>query len=427
MKIHKLIAFFLACFFITVSVFAQQENAVHFPEEGLPEDRSAWGKQKKAKELYHLGYQQYVRQRYKDALELLDEAIILKSDFVEAYIIRGNTKERLNDLQGALVDYEIVLHLNPEYTEARFNRALTLYKHERFEQALEDFKYLLENPASETQGVYFKGVNHGEEQATAFSGVMTMNSAIHADLYNYMALCYQGMDNFAQAVFSFNQAIAEKPDDPALYLNRALVHEAVGNVSKAMEDYEKTLKLDPSNAAAANNLTSLAVTTGDNTRAGQAFDQAIEEDPWAYTAYLNRGLLKQQQGQHKEAIQDFDKALELSPQQAAIWAQRAFSREKIEDLSGALSDYTHALKYDAYSAPTFLNRGNVYFKMEAYEQAVADYNRALRLDARNPKTYYNRGLALHRMGKKESACQDLQQALELGFKSAEQVLQAYCQ
>jgi Flp pilus assembly protein TadD len=69
----------------------------------------------------------------------------------------------------------------------------------------------------------------------------------------------------------------------------------------------------------------------------------------------------------------------------------------------------------------------VYFKLEAYEQAVADYNRALRQDASNPKTYYNRGLALHSLDKKESACHDLNKALELGFKSAEQVIQAYCQ
>lgn len=418
----KIILFFLTYFFLAVRVFSQQEDS-----KAIAEDRTQWGQQKKAKELYQLGYQEYVCQHYADALELLNESLVLKPNFAEAYIIRGNTKERLDDLQGALVDYEIVLHLQPEYTEARFNRAFTLYKHKRYEKALEDFQYLLEHPSStETQGVYFKGVNYGEGQERVFTDVMTLDSDVHADLYHYIALCYKGMGNFQEAIQNFNQAIARHPTKPELYINRAMVYEAAGKLVKAVEDYEKTLQLDPSNAAAANNLTALATETGESSRAGQAIDKAIEKDPWAYAAYLNRALLSQQQGKYHEALVDCNKALSLAPERGEIWVQRAFAKEKLDDLSGALSDYTIALKYDAYDVTTFLNRGNVFFKQEAYGQAIDDYNRALRLDANYAKTYYNRALAYHRIGQHENACQDLEKALELGFEGAEKVIEAYC-
>ena len=73
-----------------------------------------------------------------------------------------------------------MIHLQPEFTEALWNRAVLRYQIEHYELANEDFYKLLELPENETNAIYFtqkypdKGV----------SGVGTLET-MRAQIYNY--------------------------------------------------------------------------------------------------------------------------------------------------------------------------------------------------------------------------------------------------
>jgi len=63
-------------------------------------------------------------QQYQEAIKYLDSSIRERPLNPEPYFLRAIAKEHLNDLNGALLDYNILVDLNPELNEALFGRAV---------------------------------------------------------------------------------------------------------------------------------------------------------------------------------------------------------------------------------------------------------------------------------------------------------------
>ena len=60
----------------------------------------------KANELYQQGRDRARRGLYKEAFEDFTQAINLNPDFVEAYMLRADTRNLLGDKQGAVTDFQ---------------------------------------------------------------------------------------------------------------------------------------------------------------------------------------------------------------------------------------------------------------------------------------------------------------------------------
>ena len=74
------------------------------------------------------------------AVELYNQAIELKPDFVEAYNNRGVLKSNMGDQAGALEDYNTAISLKPNYAEAYNNRGVLKSNMGDQAGALEDYK-----------------------------------------------------------------------------------------------------------------------------------------------------------------------------------------------------------------------------------------------------------------------------------------------
>jgi Tfp pilus assembly protein PilF len=82
----------------------------------------------------------------------------------------------------------------------------------------------------------------------------------------------------------------------------------------------------------------------------------------------------------------------INPRYKEAYLERAYSKNNLEDYAGALADYGKALEIDPNYAEAYLNRGTLYYEMDR--------------DA--------------------EACKDWRKAMNLGFKIAEQVVEANC-
>lgn len=375
------------------------------------------------KALYQYAFSYFEHNRLSLALDHLDKAIAKESNFVEAYILRAKVKKNMGDISGALTDYSIVLHIDPQLTEARFDRGRLYYQTKRFKDALADFHLLLQLPPSETTTVYFIG----KSDATGFNanGITTLQSNILADIYNYIGLAHLSLKNPDSAAFYIHQAIESKPSEPDFYVNRGLIQEEKKDTLSAIKMYQKALSFQADHAVALSNLAKLSKEKEYAELVSQSYDFAVE-DQGTYQSYFNRGIMRQSIGKHRLAIEDFDKALELAGNNDEIFLMRAYSKEFSSDLNGAIQDYSWALKLNPSLEKAFTNRGNVYYKQKQYEKAVQDFNKAIHLNPENAKLYYNRGLALYLAGNTEKACKDLQKALNMDFTSAIAPIEAYC-
>ena len=355
------------------------------------------------------------------ARSLLDQAISLQHDLSDAYLLRAELKRAENDLVGAIVDYSVVVHLQPEHREALFQRALTRYEAQRYASAREDFQSLLDQESGETNMVYFKGnADHGTFVASAAT---TMQSDMKSDLLNHIGLCYWHTQRYVLAEEYFSRAIAHAPREPAAYVNQGLTHEASGDTLRAISFYRQALEIVPDHPVALRNLASLARQTDDATLEEEILFNG-ESD--SYDAWLQRGMYQHRQKDYAEAIRSFTEALRLSPQRAEVLIQRGFSYEKLRAFKEALEDYSTAIRLNPRATKAYSNRGNVYFRLKKYAVALEDYNHALGLDPDNATALYNRGLTQHRLGDRAAACQDLQRASALGNRNAAQPLAKIC-
>jgi len=85
------------------------------------------------------------------------EAIWLNPRDSDAYYFRGNAKNDLGDLQGAIEDYTEVIRLEPDYhTPAYFFRALASLKLRNYQAAVDDFNETI-RLSPDNANAYFNG------------------------------------------------------------------------------------------------------------------------------------------------------------------------------------------------------------------------------------------------------------------------------
>ena len=74
------------------------------------------------------GFVKYKSKNYEGAIEDYNKALDLDPNYTEAYYNRGLAKDELQDYEGAIEDYNKALDLDPNDTYAYNNRELALQK-----------------------------------------------------------------------------------------------------------------------------------------------------------------------------------------------------------------------------------------------------------------------------------------------------------
>jgi tetratricopeptide (TPR) repeat protein len=391
---------FRTCFPILLSVIV----AIAFGQD----------KTKKATILYELAESAFIESKYGESLELLDQCIKQSPDYMEAYALRGTVREQLKDLDGALTDYSIYLDKFPDSKEVLLNRALIRYRVGFFQQAQEDFTYLLKLPPSaETNSIFYKqSMSVGDKNPMM---TMTAYGNHRSYVYNYLGLTETKLKNYSQARIHFDSAIRLNPREPDYFVNRGLAKQSM-NDSTAQNDFQKALSINPDHTLAKHNLSALEAKRLKSMSIEDRLSQTIEADSTMLYPYLERAQQRFESKYYQGAIDDYNRALEIDSANAEIWMGRGLSRERLKDFKGAFSDYTKAIELKNDFAKGWLNRGNVLVKLERYEDAIEDYSVALIYSPNYSLAFYNRAMAKVKLKRNNEACADIMQAESLGMK-----------
>ena len=360
--------------------------------------------------------------KYKNALPFLNSSISKRPDYIDAYFVRATVKELLEDSNGALNDYNIIVGLSPNHTEAIFGRALIRYRLKHYVPALNDFLKLLRTPSSETQAVYFR---KSMFENTA-DKMITIQSGNKPTLYNYIGLVYTALNKYDSAIIYCDSAIYARPSEADYYLNRGMAKVKRGTLDEATEDFNQALVIEPAHALAQYNLTILSTEISDNEKLIETLTKIIQTDSTLAYAYTNRGTARLNIGDYNGAQSDYNVALLLDENNANNWMNSGLAKSKLNDLSGAFNDFSKALELEPKSEKALLNLGNVLYKMQDYKKAIDFYGLAILYHPESSNAYYNRALANYNTGNKNEACQDLTNAKKLGFTITKQVFSNIC-
>lgn len=215
------------------------------------------------------------------------------------------------------------------------------------------------------------------------------------------------------AIADYTRVLGLDSNQADAYSNRAFVKQSKGDLDGAIADYAQALLINPKISAAYYNEGLIEVQKGYLDGAIADYNHAIDLDPKMAVAYYNRGVAKNTEGNLDGAIADFTQALVLNPKIAHAYCDRGFARQSKGDPDGALVDYAQAIALNPKMTAAYYNRGLIKLQKGDLDGAVADNTEVIGLDQKNGQAYFRRGLALYGKGNLDEAQADLRKFCEL--------------
>jgi predicted O-linked N-acetylglucosamine transferase (SPINDLY family) len=128
------------------------------------------------------------------------------------------------------------------------------------------------------------------------------------------ALAQARQNRHAEALASFDQALALQPDHAEAHYRRGNALRALGRNEEAVASYDRALALKSGYVEAFNNRGNALQALDRHQEAIASYDQAIALRPEHVSAWYNRGTAYARLNLHIEAARSFDRALELDPE-----------------------------------------------------------------------------------------------------------------
>jgi serine/threonine-protein kinase len=279
--------------------------------------------------------------------------------------------------------------------------------------------------------------------------------AYPADLWANHDLAYELMDSGqpAEAIRYYTAALALRPNNPGIYLNRGNALWAAGGIDAAIADFHHSLNVAPQYAEAHNalggalrakgqlkdaiaecqeaiqikkdyaeahtHLGAALFTTGQLDDAIAEYKEAIRIKKEFAPAHYGLGLSLYEKGQVDDAIAEYKEAIQIKKDYAEPHVGLGlalFSKDQVDD---AIAEYEKALEITKDSAEAHYGLGIALRSKKKVDEAIAEYHEAIRLKRDFPEAHYSLGVALRSKGKMDEAIAAYEEAIRIRKDYAE--------
>jgi tetratricopeptide (TPR) repeat protein len=204
-------------------------------------------------------------------------------------------------------------------------------------------------------------------------------------------LVYSGRP--AEAIRYFTAALALRPANPGMLVNRGESLRMAGEVDAAIVDFRRVLAIDPQQPLALCALASALQAKSQLDEAIAEYREAIrltKDLPTARGLHAEArnglGAVLADKGRLDEAIAEFRAAIELKKDDPKIHNNLGIALRFKGQLVESLAPLTRAIELDPKYVSAWGNRGYVYRKLGRYAEAITDYQTALKLQPANAWT-----------------------------------------
>ncbi len=327
------------------------------------------------------GYCLYMLGQHEDAVEALDEALLVDPKMDSAMLIKISALSEQKKYPEAIELLKEYIELTGD--ESMYETLASLYEaNGETDQAMESYGTFAEkNSESEAQASFTLGVyklerGYYEEALEEFSKCMEDETVGMEAAYN-SALCQLSLGKYEEAVALLTQCIDKEAGIDGMYYYRAQCNMALGNYDAAIADYGMSVEKDESYAAdALYNKANYEMGNMAYEDAVKDFTACLEKDILPGDSRINRGICYLLSKDMDKAMEDFEECLNTDTNADEARFYRSFVYLNKEDYEHALEDLNVCIenKYDL--AGSYMQRAQVYKAMGETEKYKADMEAA---------------------------------------------------
>lgn len=304
-----------------------------------------------AKKLLRTGIKQYKENQISEAKATLTYAIKLDPNLVEAYETRAQIYTQQDEIELAIIDWDMVNKLTPK-------EEIPWLKNADLNIQIEDYK----------------------EASVKYAGYLNIETK-DLIVYDKQIACLKKIENWDKALFYAKKKLEVK-ETPEAHFEIANLQYILKNYTAAEASFKEAIKVSPNNIYYHNGL-ALAFYHQDR------YDAAIGEcnivirsDKSNKTAYLTRANSNHKKIEYSYAINDMSKVIVMY---------------KTDE------DYTDNLNF----------RGDLYLEYSQHMNAIGDYSSVISKDPKNTYALYKRAQAYEEIDNDKKAQEDLMRIIGL--------------
>lgn len=315
------------------------------------------------------------------------------------HVTRGDILLRGGDVEGALVEFERAVELEPENANAYANRGIAHIDAGNLTEAAADFERAADLDPSEVVAMNGRGLlaMRAEDYEDA---VIQFSRSIRYSRNNVWALwqraeAYARLEQYDKAIADLDTILATQPDNQSVLFTKIGLMRRMDQDDEALALLEEAIAASPDDTGLRWGLADLQLSAGRNEAAIATIDDLIATLPETDALLLSmRGTAYYRLGDPVQGADDFARAREAAGDDPDLLNSVCWNAalDNIE-LELALADCDAALAGEPGGAHVMDSRAMVLLRMGRFEEAVAQYDRALEIAPTLAPSLYGRGVA----------------------------------
>jgi tetratricopeptide (TPR) repeat protein len=289
-----------------------------------------------------------ISNEFSSAINDLNQSLAIKSDFAEAYALRGFCYIQNGQRSLALRDFGRATEIKPNSAINYFFQGLAYYLRYEYDLADDSLKRAGEFEPHEASDFLLRGTTHmflgeGDIAVSDFKTAAGINSSLNNDALLLTALTKANQNKVDEAIIDLNQLVKNKPDMVFAKVMRAVLLSTKDNPEQALAELTSTINSAP-------NIDRLYSVRGQiflsNDRYEEAlsdFNKAINLNPQSSENLFNRAQIYAEKKLWNEAIADYNKTIELDPEVAEYYLERGKAFKEVSNFSAAAKDFIKSI------------------------------------------------------------------------------------
>lgn len=220
----------------------------------------------RVKQLLVLGREHYAKREFEKAEQMLRMVLEEEDRYADVHDMLGVIAHSRGNFLVAERHFERALEINPAYTEAALNLAVTYNDRGKYEKAREVYARIKVGPAGTAQGLdpFARGkiANMHADLGQAYQDAGLVREAIgeyekavglcphFADLQTKLGALLREINDLPSARARYEAALQAKPNYVPARLQLGVILLAIGDASGAEEHWKHVISLEPDNSQA---------------------------------------------------------------------------------------------------------------------------------------------------------------------------------